>query len=1010
MGFDVLGTFRGAAGQMLAGVSDICLRVVDGVVQVFTATRAGGGVLALELQAGGDGLALIDQQGIAAGQVLSAPGRLSLATVAGQRVLVWTGGWAADPGGWALADSGRLDGRVVLSGGPSGVIAAQVFATVGASSLAILAPAGDGVLEVWGIGAGGRLVLRHSLAFGSAGQGFDVAALETLRIGGATFVLSLSAGEDALAVHRLRADGTLATVSTIGAAAGLGLATPSALEVVQAGGRSWVLVAGAGSSSVSVLELMADGRLALTDHVIDTLDTRFQAVSALATAVVGDRVFVFAAGGDAGVQAFVLLPDGRLVAAGQQLMQVGLPLDDITALDAVVRGGRIELILGTENGGLIRLRFDPGDLAPEQRGGPADNLLRGDARGDLLAGMAGDDTLIGGGGDDILFDSSGADVLWGGPGADTFVLAGDGDTDEIRDFEPGHDRIDLSGWGRIYTVEALPMAGRRGVVVVRWEKEVLYIHTADGRDLDPGHFASDDFFGLWHLLLPSVEPGGTIAGSPGRDTLAGEGGDDTLLGSAGADRMQGGGGFDLVDYGMARRPLRADLAQPQGNRGLAAGDRYHGIEGLAGGSGADSLTGDGADNRLLGRGGGDLLLGGGGDDLLDGGAGADRLAGGAGADTLRGGAGADTASYAGAGQAVILALDQPTAGRGGAAGDVLAGIEHLTGSRFADRLQGDAGANALQGRAGDDRLAGGRGNDTLIGGAGSDWALFDGRAGVRVDLARPGPQQTGQGRDRLAGIENLLSGTGDDRLFGTAGANYLHSGAGRDLLDGRGGADRLLGGAGNDRLIGGGGFDIALYHGARAVRVDLTLTGAQQTGQGRDSLRGIEGLEGGRAADRLAGNAADNRLLGAGGADRLLGRGGHDSLTGGAGADRLLGGEGRDLLLGGAGHDRLDGGAGGDILRGGAGSDSLLGGSGADRFIFDGGRDRLLDHDAAEGDRILLDSAVLRGLRGMTGAAVVARWGSDLGADVALDFGSKGFLLIEDMASLAALGRAVEVI
>ncbi|HBD90342.1 MAG TPA: hypothetical protein DC061_06980, partial [Gemmobacter sp.] len=66
--------------------------------------------------------------------------------------------------------------------------------------------------------------------------------------------------------------------------------------------------------------------------------------------------------------------------------------------------------------------------------------------------------------------------------------------------------------------------------------------------------------------------------------------------------------------------------------------------------------------------------------------------------------------------------------------------------------------------------------------------------------------------------------------------------------------------------------------------------------------------------------------------------------------------------------------------------------------------------DAAEGDRIVIDSAVLRGAAGMTGAEVVARWGSDMGPSVALDFGGNGRLLIEDLGSLAALARAIEVI
>lgn len=1105
MGFEVLGTFRGAAGQMLAGITDICTRVVGGVVQVYTATRAGGGLVALELEGGGDGLALIDQQGIAAGAVLSAPGRMAVLQLDRGPVLIWTGGWASSPGGYALDDQGRIGAVVTLGGGPSGVMTAQAVATVGGTQFVLLAPASGGVVQVWRIDGAGRMALADDLLLGAAGQGFDVAALEVVRLGGASFVLALSAAEDALTVGRLRGDGGLEVTAKIGASGGLGIAAPSALEVVQVQGLTWVLVAGAGSSSISVLALDEKGGLRLTDHVIDTLDTRFQGISALATAVVGDRVFVFAAGGDQGVQAFVLMPDGRLVAAGLQLATGALALDNVTALEAVVRGGRIELILGCEGEGVIRLRYDPGDPAPQITGRSSDDTLAGDGRDDLIAGWGGNDSIDGGAGEDILFDGSGADTLRGGLGADVFVLAADQETDVILDFELGKDRLDLSGWGRIYAVEVLPMAERTGCVVIRWGDEALYVYTADGRNIDPDIFQSADFFGLWHVVAPAVEAGRQVEGTPQRETQSGGSGDDTLLGSAGDDLLDGGGGFDMVDYGAATGRVVADLADPAANAGLAAGDRYDGIEGLAGGRFGDGLRGDAGANRLEGRGGGDVLAGRGGDDQLDGGAGDDTLLGGAGADRLIGGTGRDWASYAQASGRMEVDLAQGLGLAGEALGDRLNGIEAVQGSRFNDLLRGDAGDNGLaggggadrlEGSDGDDRLSGGsggdvlqggNGDDLLLGGAGRDWASYEGRVGVRVDLALARAQETGgRGVDTLVSIENLLGGWQGDTLLGDAGANRINGGEGDDQLDGRGGRDVLEGGLGDDVITGGAGFDMALFRGTVAVRVDLALHGAQQTGWGRDVLGGIEGVVAGAGADVLAGSGLGNRLKGRAGADRLEGRAGDDTLAGGRDDDRLIGGAGEDRLKGGKGFDtvayggdraltlslsiigaqdtpfgadvlrgieaiesgggddrlagsaaanRLAGGGGDDVLRGGggadtlqgdagadflvagegadvlaggAGDDALYGGAGADLFVFDGGRDRIGDFGA--GDRIALDDAVLRQIAGMDAAGIVARWGVDLGGQVALDFGAAGRLVIEDIATLADLAGVIEIL
>ncbi|WP_369061008.1 hypothetical protein ABOZ73_04305 [Caulobacter sp. 73W] len=202
----------------------------------------------------------------------------------------------------------------------------------------------------------------------------------------------------------------------------------------------------------------------------------------------------------------------------------------------------------------------------------------------------------------------------------------------------------------------------------------------------------------------------------------------------------------------------------------------------------------------------------------------------------------------------------------------------------------------------------------------------------------------------------IISGTdGADTLEGTAANELLRGRAGVDTLKGAAGDDQLDGGAGNDILDGGAGNDLAVFYSATAsIRIDLAITTAQNTGQGMDTLIGIEGAVGSLFADIIQGDAKANQLHGDDGDDELNGRAGNDLLYGDAGADTLYGGDGNDTLEGGAGNDILYGEAGDDILRGGDGADTLQGEAGKDTLDGGAGNDSMF---GAAGDDLFIVSA-----------------------------------------------------
>lgn len=191
--------------------------------------------------------------------------------------------------------------------------------------------------------------------------------------------------------------------------------------------------------------------------------------------------------------------------------------------------------------------------------------------------------------------------------------------------------------------------------------------------------------------------------------------------------------------------------------------------------------------------------------------------------------------------------------------------------------------------------------------------------------------------------------SGDDRLYGNNVSQLIRGFAGDDYLIGNGGDDTIWGGPGDD-VIRAGGLDPKLPPASTYVRGEEGndyIVG----GVGFDDSNGNQGddtVVGGLGDDWSVGGKDDDLLFGDEGSDIVWGNIGNDTCVGGVGADQVRGGQGNDVVYGGAGDDYVSG----DI-----GDDYVIGGAGADRFHgFAGiGGDRILDFNAAEGDRVLLD-------------------------------------------------------
>lgn len=815
-----VGTFGVTRKKWLSDISDLEILTTGGRTLLLATTEfRGAGVSSYLLPAPDRLLRPVDTQPFLPGFTYQRDPDISLLNVRGETFLHHSHLGGAENLGIRLAPTGVLDGfePIFTRGGIVEPISALGQYSSLNGSFLYLAHQGEPRITVHKTGTEGRLVKSGSVSLrsGNIPPGSSLDEIIETHAGGNRFLVAISKSGDFISTHRVTDSGDIAHTGLHVSAMGTGYTVPTDIEAVQVGGHSYVIVASGGSSTLTVFQLFADGKLKPTDHVLDEGYTSFQAITALETVMIDGRAFIFVGGVDDGISIFTLQPDGRLLHLETLADRDDMTLADVSDIEARVIDNKIALFVSSASEtGITQLVFDPGRIG--MTGSTSTDRATGTADNDLLIAKPGTSMIWGGEGDDILIATTSSVKMFGGPGADIFVPANTSGRNLIKGFEVGLDHLDLSQLGMIRSLYQIKFKPRTGGVKLEFQDVTIDIITSDGTALTEADF-SNDLFPIAHYAPPKFDVSEIDIPLP--PTTVGQ----HILGTSRNDRLSGSNGPDML---VAR----------QGN------------DAVSGGAGNDSLHGDDGHDRLAGGTGDDLLHGGPGPDTIKAGSGNDRGFGGQGHDTIYGSAGHD--SLAG------------SDGRDHLSGD--RGNDELFGNRHEDKLAGGLGNDTLSGGGGDDLLIGAEGDDHIWGGTGNDKLYGNHHRDKLIGGRGNDTLLGGSGDDILIGTEgvNRLWGMqGQDRIIGGTGRDLVEAGTGHDVVAGRQGADRITGHDGNDILSGNGGDDLI------------------RGGTGNDKLQGNlhrDLLIGGQGNDIIRGGEGNDTLVGGLGADRLNGGAGRD--------------------------------------------------------------------------------------------------------------------------------------
>jgi Ca2+-binding RTX toxin-like protein len=479
----------------LVGVSDLQFATIGGQGFLFVASEADGAISSFSLSAT---LApqLIDSVSYSTGSGTFSVSQITLAGVGSSLTLIPSARYAGDVVPYQIGSGGTITGPIAQpSGGPvASNFTVSRSVVVGGETYLFAAERGTAGFAGYWMQPGDSFSTKtvySNINFNYLG---DISAFASVSIGVRTFLFTASAFDAGLNSFQVQTDGSLNFIDSVAPSDASGFNLPQALEAIDVAGQSYLVMASAGTDSLTVYAVGALGGLTEVDHMIDTVDTRFQDAGVLDSFVFEGRSFILAAGSDDGLTLLELSDTGQLSFLAVLADDFDTTLNNITDIEVVMFGSEIHAFVssGTENG-FTQIQIDLGTIGITVTGNAGHEILNGSPLDDLIFGEGGSDRIYASDGDDRLVDGTGRDHLYGGAGADVFQFVADNTPDLIRDYEQGLDVIDLSSLAGINSLNDLIIYERSYGAIIIAGAEEFRIETMDGTLLNPLTFSASDF-------------------------------------------------------------------------------------------------------------------------------------------------------------------------------------------------------------------------------------------------------------------------------------------------------------------------------------------------------------------------------------------------------------------------------------------------------------------------------------------------------------------------------------
>ena len=474
-----------------SGIGDLALKTFNGDTYLYSVTGLQGGIAAWRLSGGGAPV-LQDRQYFDASIAQQVGRGGTLVTLGAETQLLLDVDTAAGLVSYEVnADGtiGTLQETMGLSGG--GDLSAVAQATIGGRDFLSLAHTYSGQMGTYLVASDGSL----SLTGLTTGR---VDAMQAVQSDGNHFVITADTAGNTIRSYAMdQVNGVLTLTDGAATLQTLGIGAPTDIETVTAYGKSWAIVAGADSNSLSVMAVGGAGTLRATDHVLDTLHTRFESVQDLATIQVDGRVFIVAGGGDDGITLFTMTPDGQLIHMDSFADTTASGLQNVETLRVAHIGDDLQIFAASQQDeGLTQLSVSVADLGIVAQGFGG---LGGTSGDDMLKGGILNSNLSGEAGDDILIAGTSVTTMTGGAGADVFVMRESSGATTITDFEAGLDRLDLSDFPFLRSPAQLNFTSTAQGARITYREETIEVTSAQGTSLTEADIFGTGFGGADHI-------------------------------------------------------------------------------------------------------------------------------------------------------------------------------------------------------------------------------------------------------------------------------------------------------------------------------------------------------------------------------------------------------------------------------------------------------------------------------------------------------------------------------